>query len=242
MTEQDPVRNKLQELTQQMVHVVQACNEEKEIIEDEFAAVRQDLELLETQILTEKAKIEGQVSGVGSQMMLQQVVIHEMRQGITILQTQDNIIIQEAADIFAGIRRPMDYVVKKQTEASSTLLNHRRTIMKLQADTKTMNIHITSMLGRIGGLERSTKDLATKKDLDSHVRAMDETLVKIQEVSTGLTEHMEGYKFSESTSHRPMSVAAGPSYTHPDRRPQVETYQYDYEDDESVSTRQDARE
>jgi hypothetical protein len=36
-------------------------------------------------------------------MLLQQAVIHEMRQGITILQTHDNIIIKEAADIFAGI-------------------------------------------------------------------------------------------------------------------------------------------
>jgi hypothetical protein len=36
-----------------MVHVVQAYNEEKEIIEDEFATVRQALKLLDTQILTE---------------------------------------------------------------------------------------------------------------------------------------------------------------------------------------------
>jgi hypothetical protein len=114
-------------------------------------------------------------------------------------------------------------------------------IKKLQEEIKPVNIHVTSMLGRIGGLERFTKDLATKKDLEIHVKAMDVTLAKIQEVSTGLTEHMEGYKFSESTSHRPRSAAAGPSYTHPDQRPQVETYQYYYEDDESVSTRQDAR-
>jgi hypothetical protein len=241
MLEQDPVRNKLQELTHQMVHVVQACNEEKNIIEDEFAAVRQDLELLETQILTEKAKIEGEVSGVGSQMLLQQAVIHEMRQGITILQTQDNIIIKEAADIFAGIRSQIDNMVKKQTETSSTLLNHRKIIMQLQEATKILNVQVTSMLGRIGGLERFTKDLATKKDLEKHVKAMDETLFKIQEVSTGLTEHMENYKVSESSSHTPRSAIAGPSHTHPDRRFQVETYQYDYEDEESSSTRQDAR-
>jgi hypothetical protein len=80
MAELDPVRTKLQELMQQMVQVVQACNEEKELIEDEFVAVRQDLELLETQILTEKARLEGEVSGVGSQLLIQQAVINEMRQ------------------------------------------------------------------------------------------------------------------------------------------------------------------
>jgi len=86
MAEPDPVRTKLQELTQQMIHVVQASNEEKELIQDKFVAVRQDLELLETQILTENTKLEGEVSGVGSQMLIQQAVINEMRQGITILQ------------------------------------------------------------------------------------------------------------------------------------------------------------
>jgi len=112
--------------------------------------------------------------------------------------------------------------------------------MWLQEETKTMKITIESMLGRIGGLERFTKEMPTKGDLSIHVKAMDETLAKIQEVSTGLTVHLEEYKLSESTTHRPRStVAAGPSYTHHDRRQYVERYQYS--DDESISTRQDAR-
>ena len=92
------------------------------------------------------------------------------------------------------------------------------------------------MLGRIGGLERFTKQMPTKKDLSDHVKAMDETLAKIQEVSTGVTVHLEEYKLPESTTHRPMSAAPGPGYTHPDRR----TYVGCYYEDESVSTRQDA--
>jgi len=218
MAELDPVKTKLQELTQQMVHVVQACNKEKGLIEDEFVAVRQDLRLLETQILTEKAKLGGEVSGVGSQMLIQQAVINEMRQGISIIQKQDNIIIKEAADIFAGIRNEIDDSPHKQSETGSTLLNHRRSIMKLRDDSKVLILRVDSMLGRIGGLERFTKELPTKQDLTNHVKAMDETLAKIQEVSTGLTVHLEEYKLSESTPHRPRSVAPGPSYTHPDRR------------------------
>jgi hypothetical protein len=101
-----------------------------------------------------------------------------------------------------------------------------------------MNVHIESMLGRIGGLERFTKEIPTKKDLSDHVKAMDETLAKIEEVSTGLMVHLEEYKLLESTTHRPRSVAAGPSYTHPDRRHYVEQYS----EDESISTKQDARE
>jgi hypothetical protein len=89
--------------------------------------------------------------------------------------------------------------------------------MRLQDETKVMKTHIDSMLGRIGGLERFTKDMPTKKDLEDHTKAMDETLAKIQVVSTGLTVHLEEYKLYESTPHRPRSAAAGPSYTHPDR-------------------------
>jgi hypothetical protein len=99
MAESDSVRTKLQELTQQMVQVVEACHEEKDLIQDEFVTVKEDIELLETQILMEKARLEGEVSGVGCQMLLQRAVIKEMWQGISVMQKQDTIIIKEAAEI-----------------------------------------------------------------------------------------------------------------------------------------------
>jgi hypothetical protein len=49
--------------------------------------------------------------------------------------------------------------------------------------------------------------------LEAHIKAMDSTLEKIQEVSTGLTTHLDQYKLSESTSHKPSSEQAGPSTT-----------------------------
>jgi hypothetical protein len=100
MTGSDPVQQKLEEVSQQIVHIVQACNEEKGVIEDEFLAVKQDLEIMEGRIRTEKAKLDGVVSGVGNQMLLQQAIIEEMRSGISILQSQDTTIVQEASTIF----------------------------------------------------------------------------------------------------------------------------------------------
>jgi hypothetical protein len=81
-----------------MIHIVLACNKEKGMIKEEFIAVRQDLEQLEVHIGTEKAQIEGEVSGVGGQMLIQRAMINTMRQGITILQKQDNVIIKEAGE------------------------------------------------------------------------------------------------------------------------------------------------
>ena len=59
MQEQHPVQTKLLELTKNMVHVVQPCNDEKGLIEDEFVATLQYLESLKVQICTDKARIEG---------------------------------------------------------------------------------------------------------------------------------------------------------------------------------------
>ena len=124
MHEANQVQSNLEEMTQQMMPVVQACYEEQAIIEDEFLAVCQDQEILEGRIRTEKAKIEGEVSRVGGQVGLQQAISEEMRTGITILQTQDNIIVQGASSIFQAIYKQIADMISKQTCNGSTLLNH----------------------------------------------------------------------------------------------------------------------
>ena len=238
MREQDPVQTKLQEITEQMVRVVQVCNEAKGLIEDEFIAVRQDLKLIDVQMCTEKAWIEGEVSGVGGQMIIQQAMIDEIRHGIMILYKQDNLIIKEAGDIFQGIRNKIHDYLKKRTDNGSTLVNHRRSIMKLPEDVKKIimtNINLTSTME---AMDRFIKTLPTKDDISTHANAMGEALAKIQEVSTGLTVHMEEYTMSGSTTHAPRSIQAGPSYTHPDRHPQAED---NYEYKSSLSTQDDAR-
>jgi hypothetical protein len=41
-------------------------------------------------------------------MLIQQAMINKMRQGITTLQGQDNVIIKEAREIFQGIHKQID--------------------------------------------------------------------------------------------------------------------------------------
>jgi len=81
MGEPDLVQNQLE----QMMHVVQACKEEKKVIKHEFLLVKSHLAILETRIRTEKARLEAEVSGVGGQMTIQQAIIDEVRVGITVL-------------------------------------------------------------------------------------------------------------------------------------------------------------
>ena len=138
MREQNAVSTKLQELTQQMAYVVQACNNEKEVIEEKFKAVQQDLEILEARICTEKERIEREVSAVRGPMIVHQVVINKMRQGIGIFQSQDNVILQEAGEIFRGIHKQIDDGIKKQLHNGSTLLIYRKSIMKIPDGFKLM--------------------------------------------------------------------------------------------------------
>lgn len=104
------------------------------MIEDELLLVQSDLETLEGQIHTEKAKLEGEVSGVGGHVMIQQPIIGEVRKGITMLQGQDNIIVSEAGEISQGIHMQIADMVKKLTTNGSTLINHKKAILQIQDD------------------------------------------------------------------------------------------------------------
>jgi hypothetical protein len=236
---QDPVKQQLEGLTQQMVHIIEACNSEKGIIEEEFLSVNQDLQILEGHIRTEKSLLDQEVSGVGRQLMIQQTILDEIRGGINILNGQDNDIVREAKEAFDGITLQIQDMVKKQTSHATTLMNHKRSLVKIIDNFKLWKNSQQSLENKVDQMDKYVKTLATKRDMDSHAKAMDETLQKIQEVSTGLTMHMETYKLSDSTSHRPRSEQAGPSGT------QVTTEFTRFVDDEeyessSVDTREDA--
>jgi len=111
---QDPVRQQLEGLTQQMVHIIEACNSEKGIIEEEFLSVNQDLQILEGRIRTEKSLLDQEVSGVGKQLSIQQTILDEIRGGINILNGQDNDIVREAKEAFDGIMLQIQDMVKQQ--------------------------------------------------------------------------------------------------------------------------------
>lgn len=180
MWEQDQVQTMLQELTQQMVHLVQAWNEEKGLIEEEFAAGQQDLELLEAQICSEKARIEGELSAVGGHMLPQQGMISEMRQGIMILQKQDTVIIKEAGDISQGIHKQIHLSLEIQTKNGSTLLNHRRSLMMCQEDITKITWSNLSLTSKVEAMDKALKTLPTKDDLSVHAKAINEAVAKIQ--------------------------------------------------------------
>jgi hypothetical protein len=81
----DLVQKQLSELAQQIVHVIEACNEEKDILKEDFDSVKNGIMIMESRLETEKTSIDLEVQGVGSMMNFQQAVLAELRPSIHIL-------------------------------------------------------------------------------------------------------------------------------------------------------------
>lgn len=129
------------ELAQQVVHIIHACNEEREVLEDEFQSVRAYIDLLETRIDTDKYWVDADEAGVGTQLQLQEVVLQEISSSVNILKGQDAQIVQEANDIFIMHKNEMEAMSKRITDNAS---------------------RISTIIGMIIGIERSLKDLNSK--------------------------------------------------------------------------------
>jgi heme oxygenase len=132
------VQKQLLEHTQQIVHIVQACIEEKDILEHKFESVLGNIEILETTIQTNTHRVDAKVAGVGSQMQLQDAVRQEIRSEVNILQAQDNHIVQEANVIFDVHRNELESLSKRITENASQILSVKATNLCIQRSLKDM--------------------------------------------------------------------------------------------------------
>jgi hypothetical protein len=111
------------------------------------------------------------------------------------------------------ITTQIDDMVKQQTSHAATLIIHKKSIVKLLYDIKAWKGSQQSLENMVDQMDKFVRLLPTRHDLDNHTKAIDDAFQMIQEVSTGLTMHMDQYKISESASPRPRSVQAGPSGT-----------------------------
>jgi hypothetical protein len=122
----------LSELAQQVVHVVQTCNEEKELLENEFDSFKPNSEILERRMQTDKHRMDTEVAGVGSQMQLQEAVLREIRSRVNILQAQDNQSVKEANTIFEAHKNELESMIKRMTNFDAEILSLKATNIGIQ--------------------------------------------------------------------------------------------------------------
>jgi hypothetical protein len=133
------VQKQLSKLAQQVVHIIQACNEEKEVLDDKFESVKADSEILETWIHTDKHRVDADMAAVGTQVQLQEAVLRELRLGVNILQGQDGQIVQEANEIFVTHKKEMEAMSKRITDNATPNLAVKGTNIGIQRSLKDMN-------------------------------------------------------------------------------------------------------
>jgi len=189
--------------------------------EDEFGSVGANIELLETRIHTDTNPVDADVAGVGTQLQLPEAVLQVLRSGVNILQGQDAQILQKPNDIFITHKNEMEVMSKRITDNASQILGIKGTNIGIQKSLMDMNSKIQKVNEVLDSIENSLKDVPSKQELREHATALDEKIVQMRKVNTGLTTVTKGYKFSESSQYnfRQQVLHVGRSTTiHPNRQ------------------------
>jgi len=174
----DLVQNQLSELAQQVMHVIQECNEETEIIDGDFESVTNNIQILGTRIHTERQRIDLDVSGVSSQTEMQQAMLKELRFGIHILQSQDNQIVDEASQLFQGMKSEMEAMSKRITANSIQLLANQNRNKKIQEDIQGLTLGVESVNKTLSKIRDSLKNIPSRLELRNHAMLMDEQTMR----------------------------------------------------------------
>jgi hypothetical protein len=107
------VQKQISELVQQIVHVIEAHIEEKDLLEDGFDSVKNGIVIMESHLQTEKIRLDSVIFGVGTMAQSQDAMLSELRSKIHILKSQDNQIVSEATDLCHGMRQELEAQVNE---------------------------------------------------------------------------------------------------------------------------------
>jgi len=146
---------------------------------------------------------------------LQDVMLQELRAGIKILQSQDNHILNEATDLFNGMRQELDTQSKRILDNSLQILAVKITTHTVQKGLSVLTNQIDEFNTAKAAITTLLKSIPSIRELQLHAQTMAEQMAQVAKVNTGLTTAMVGYKFSQSKpfDFRQTTVAEGPSGT-----------------------------
>jgi hypothetical protein len=209
----DLVQMQLLELAQQIVLVIHAYKEEKDLLEGEFDSLQNWIIIMGSCLQTEKVRINSKVQRVVSMMQFQQAILDEIRSGIHVLQEQDNQIVGDATDLFAGIRQELEAQNKKIFDNGLQIFAAKTTVQVVQKSVGILSNRIDEVNKVLATITESMKGIPSQRELRQHHAVMDEKLAQAEEINTGQKTAMEQYKFSQSTPFEFRQSAAEPSGT-----------------------------
>jgi hypothetical protein len=177
--------------------------------------------IMESRLQTKKTRIDSEVQGVGSMMNFQQALLGELRSSIHILQDQNNQIVEEATNLFTGIKKELEDQSKKIVDIGLQNFANKVAVQGIQKMVGILSKRIDEVTTVLAIVTDQIKNIPLKRELRQFQAAMDDSVNQLAEANTGLTTAMEQYKFSESTPLGIPQNLAGPSGTqtfiHPQR-------------------------
>jgi len=168
------VQRQLSELAQQIVNVIEACNEEKDLLEEEFDSVKNGILIMESRLQTEKVRIDSEILGVSTMAKFQDAMLQERRSGIHVLQSQDDQIVSEATDLFNGMRQELEAMSKRISDNSLQLSAANVSTQAAQKGISILSRWVDEANKAITASTTSLKQIPSKRELQLHANAMEE--------------------------------------------------------------------
>jgi uncharacterized protein YoxC len=98
-------------------------------------------------------------------MSFQQAMLEELRSGIYILQSQDNPIVGEATDLFAGIKAELEDQNKKIIDNGLQVFAQKVSIQTAQKSIGVLSKRIDEVNKVLATITESMKTIPTKSEL-----------------------------------------------------------------------------
>jgi HSP90 family molecular chaperone len=124
--------------------------------------------IMESRLQTEKVRIESEVTPVGSMMQFQEAMLQERCSGIHILQDQDNQMVVEVTDLFAGIRRELEAMSKRISDNSLQILAVNASNQAIQKILAGVTLRSDGVNKAMAAITTLMKNIPTKREL--HLR------------------------------------------------------------------------
>lgn len=150
-------------------------------------------------------------------------MLQELRSGVHILQLHNNQIVAEATDLFNGMQQELEALSKRISDNTLQISAVIVTAQTVQNAISVLTKRIDEVNKPMATITTSLTDVPSKEQLRLNAQKIDEQMMQVANVNTGLTTAIEGYKFWESSPYdfRRTSVTAGPSgmqFVHPQRQ------------------------
>jgi predicted nucleic acid-binding Zn-ribbon protein len=144
------------------VQVIEACNEQKEVLKEEFDSVKKVIHIVGSRLQSKNIRIDTDMLGVLTMAQLQNVMLQKLCLGIHI---QNNQILNEATDLFTGMREELEAQSKRISGNSLQILAVTVTTQTIQKRISVLTKRGDEVNKAMAAITTSLKNTPSKSEL-----------------------------------------------------------------------------